>query len=47
MPTSRNATFSLPEDLFPFLETRTNKSAYVAGRITSDPEYKKWREENP
>jgi hypothetical protein len=43
MPTSRNATFSLPEELFPFLETRSNKSAYVASLIEQDKEYRAWK----
>lgn len=43
MPASRNATFSLPEELFPFLETKPNKSGYVAGLIEHDEEYKAWK----
>ncbi len=47
MPASRNATFSLPEDLFPFLDTLPNKSAYIGALIRDDPEFKKWEKENP
>jgi hypothetical protein len=45
MPTNRNATFSLPEELFPFLETKQNKSAYVASLIEQAEEYRAWKEQ--
>lgn len=46
MPASRNATFSLPEEVVYFLETLAagKKSAFVADAIERRPEFQAWKE---
>jgi hypothetical protein len=42
MPTTRPINFSAPDDIYDFLMSRANRSAYIANLVRQDEECQAW-----